>query len=128
MVKPCFLFSSFKLTYLSSFDVSVDGSILAPKEDKYVNLNEENRKQGLTMTLPRSNSSVFHAGVIGKGLKPRRHIEVLKQGQVVRNKQCLLDVLKSCSTAPHIPEEAHTPMETDNNMLPMKKNTHSVIN
>jgi hypothetical protein len=61
------------------FGAKIDPSTLTSKEDKYVNLNEENRKQGLTMTLPRSNSSVFHAGVIGKGLKPRRHIEVLKQ-------------------------------------------------
>ena len=39
-----------------------------PKEEEAL-LFEENRKHGLSLTLPRSHSSVFHAGVIGQGLR-----------------------------------------------------------
>ena len=39
-----------------------------PKEEE-ASLFEENRKHGLSLTLPRSHSSVFHAGVIGQGLR-----------------------------------------------------------
>ena len=66
-----------EVSYL--FGAKIDPSSLVSDKDKYIPLSEENRKHGLTLTLPRSHSSVFHAGVIGKGLKPRQHVEVLKQ-------------------------------------------------
>lgn len=40
------------------------------KEKKnFQSLYESNKKQGLTTTLHRSQSTVFHAGVIGQGLR-----------------------------------------------------------
>lgn len=40
------------------------------KEKKnFQSLYESNRKQGLTTTLHRTQSTVFHAGVIGQGLR-----------------------------------------------------------
>ncbi|CAG2205370.1 INTS5 [Mytilus edulis] len=102
------------------FGGKIDPSSLASEKDTYTKLKEENMKHGLSLTLPRSHSSVFHAGVIGKGLKPRTHVQVLKQPQVVRNKQCLVELLAACSVTAQGPEEVHTPMETDN-MFPVRK-------
>ncbi|XP_069120310.1 integrator complex subunit 5-like [Argopecten irradians] len=62
-----------------------------------VSLLVENSKHGTTLTLPRSQSSVFHAGVIGSGLRSRSSGTCLSQVHVKRNKRCLLDILHTCS-------------------------------
>ncbi|XP_060065728.1 integrator complex subunit 5-like isoform X2 [Ylistrum balloti] len=70
------------------------------RKDQYpkVSLLEENSKHGTTLTLPRSQSSVFHAGIIGSGLRSRSSgTTPLVQGHVSRNKRCLLDILHTCS-------------------------------
>ncbi|XP_064616946.1 integrator complex subunit 5-like [Liolophura sinensis] len=58
-----------------------------------VSLFEENCKHGVSMTLPQSHSSVFHAGIIGRGLKPREKPSSFSKDQIQRNKSHLLDVL-----------------------------------
>ena len=45
-------------------EVSRSGS-----RDASVSLREENSKHGTSLTMLRSHSSVFHAGVIGHGLR-----------------------------------------------------------
>ena len=44
--------------------------------DAHTSLLQENKKHGLSLTLQRSHSSVFHAGVIGEGLRRegKRHV------------------------------------------------------
>lgn len=37
--------------------------------DSHTSLLHENKKHGLSLTIQRSHSSVFHAGVIGEGLR-----------------------------------------------------------
>ena len=47
-------------------------SEVAPLRDKPTSLLRENQKfANASFTLPASNSAVFHAGTIGRGLKPK---------------------------------------------------------
>ena len=45
----------------------------------FISLLAENRKNALSLTLSRSHSSVFHAGVIGQGLKRKSPTEFLSR-------------------------------------------------
>ena len=44
--------------------------------DAHTSLLHENKKHGLSLTLQRSHSSVFHAGVVGEGLRreAKKHV------------------------------------------------------
>ncbi|OWF44790.1 integrator complex subunit 5-like [Mizuhopecten yessoensis] len=77
-----------------------------------VSLLEENSKLGTTLTLPRSQSSVFHAGIIGSGLRSRSSGTGLLQEHVKRNKRCLLDILHTCSRQ-NFHHNVDVAMETD---------------
>lgn len=63
----------------SLFGAKTSTESLISGQDDYVKLSDENRKHGLSLTLPRSTSSVFRTGVIGKGLKPKLGFSVLKR-------------------------------------------------
>nr|XP_022328137.1 integrator complex subunit 5-like [Crassostrea virginica] len=89
------------------------------KEKKnFQSLYESNRKQGLTTTLHRTQSTVFHAGVIGQGLRLSKSGPILPKVHVERNKQCLMSILRCCSHQTKHTEELKSPtaesaMETD---------------
>lgn len=65
--------------------------------NKNVSLLDQNQEMGLSLPLPRSHSRVFHAGIIGQGLKPKPFQPPLSKEQISRNRQSLLDVLWTCS-------------------------------
>ncbi|KAK3087666.1 hypothetical protein FSP39_008920 [Pinctada imbricata] len=70
-----------------------------PISDKKDNtsLFDENRQHGMSLTLPRSHSSVFHAGVIGQGLRRTTRKILLTHAHIKRNKEFLTDMLATCS-------------------------------
>ncbi|KAJ8321200.1 hypothetical protein KUTeg_001242 [Tegillarca granosa] len=90
-----------------------------------VSLLEENKKHGLTLTLPRSHSSVFHAGVIGGGLRPRINMTKMTKDHVTRNKLFVTDLLRICSHQQQKPEVAME-MDMEHQQTPPSKN-HQLI-
>ncbi|XP_033732814.1 integrator complex subunit 5-like [Pecten maximus] len=99
----CFLFGAKMLT-----GDQTDRKDQHPK----VSLLEENNKHGTTLTLPHSQSSVFHAGIIGSGLRSRSSGTCLSKDHVNRNKRCLLDILHTCS-GQNVNHSPNVTMETD---------------
>lgn len=80
------------------------------KEKKnFQSLYDANRKQGLSTALHRSQSTVFHAGVIGQGLRPSASGPVLPKVHIDRNKQCLMSILRCCSHQTSHTEEVTSP-------------------
>ncbi|XP_076454968.1 integrator complex subunit 5-like isoform X2 [Babylonia areolata] len=65
----------------------------------------ENRRIGLSMQLPRTHASVFHAGVIGQGLKRRSHAVSVTKDWTVRNQDTLLEAVAACCQS----SDSHTP-------------------
>ncbi|KAK6167219.1 hypothetical protein SNE40_021307 [Patella caerulea] len=63
---------------------------------KMTPLLTENRLHGTSLTLSRSHSSVFHAGVIGEGLKTKQIITSLPREHATRNIQLFIEVLWLC--------------------------------
>ncbi|XP_013405421.1 integrator complex subunit 5-like [Lingula anatina] len=57
---------------------------------------EANRKHSVYMALPQSHASVFHAGVIGKGLKKQINTPILTKAQVFANRQFFSEVICDC--------------------------------
>ncbi|UYV71634.1 INTS5 [Cordylochernes scorpioides] len=61
-----------------------------------MSLLRENSNIAISITLPQSHSSVFHAGVIGEGLRHTPSLDPLPEVQVTFNRQVLLDTVQSC--------------------------------
>ncbi|XP_077869444.1 integrator complex subunit 5-like [Saccoglossus kowalevskii] len=61
-----------------------------------VSLQKENEKHALSVTLPATASTVFHAGIIGQGLKPKVVNKIPPQPRLMQNIQSVLDVLYLC--------------------------------
>ncbi|XP_075212361.1 integrator complex subunit 5 omd [Lycorma delicatula] len=61
-----------------------------------VSLLQENQKQGTSSMLAQRHSSVFHAGVIGCGLRSTPSVPEIKEDQVACNTQCLIAMLRAC--------------------------------
>ena len=58
----------------------------------------ENRRLGLSLPLPRTHSSVFHAGVIGQGLQrklPMKQVSKVRFG-VLLSRTLMLDMSPIC--------------------------------
>ncbi|XP_022084361.1 integrator complex subunit 5-like [Acanthaster planci] len=69
----------------------------APLRDKPTSLLRENQKfANASFTLPASSSAVFHAGTIGRGLKPRTDQAVTSKEEILANCQYFLDTLHLC--------------------------------
>ncbi|KAL5012685.1 hypothetical protein ScPMuIL_011236 [Solemya velum] len=68
-----------------------------------VSLYESNQKHEQSLTLLRSHSSVFHAGIIGHGLKHTVKQNILNNDQISRNRQCLLELLWMSSQEQSVP-------------------------
>ncbi|XP_025113724.1 integrator complex subunit 5-like isoform X2 [Pomacea canaliculata] len=62
-----------------------------------VSLLKENCRFGLSMPLPRTHASVFHAGVIGQGLKPNPPNVTMQKEWVLCHQETLLEAIWSCS-------------------------------
>lgn len=60
-----------------------------------VSLLEENQKHAVSNTLPQSHSTVFHAGIIGNGLRPQCNTSTRPQDEILVNTQLLLEMIKS---------------------------------
>ncbi|ESO83763.1 hypothetical protein LOTGIDRAFT_236428 [Lottia gigantea] len=67
-----------------------------PSTAEMTSLLQENRLHGTSLTLSRSHSSVFHAGIIGQGLKKRENITMLPKEHATRNVQLFIEVLWLC--------------------------------
>ncbi|KAK7480320.1 hypothetical protein BaRGS_00028488, partial [Batillaria attramentaria] len=65
-------------------------------ENSGAHLLPENRRLGLAIPLPRTHASVFHAGVIGQGLKRKRGGTHVSKEWVLRNQETLLEAIWSC--------------------------------
>ncbi|KAK7095573.1 integrator complex subunit 5-like [Littorina saxatilis] len=59
-------------------------------------LLRENRRLGLSIPLPRTHASVFHAGVIGQGLKRKASLTLVSKEWVLRNQEALLEAIWAC--------------------------------
>ncbi|XP_038045725.1 integrator complex subunit 5-like [Patiria miniata] len=82
--------------YLFGGKPSIEGE-LAPLRDKQTSLLKENQKfANASFTLPASNSAVFHAGTIGRGLKPKAEQAAISKEDVLQNCQYFLDTLYLC--------------------------------
>ncbi|XP_052787896.1 integrator complex subunit 5-like [Mya arenaria] len=64
--------------------------------DASVSLREENTKHGLSLTTLRSHSSVFHAGVIGQGLRHAQSQQILDQAIISCNQLYVEELLWVC--------------------------------
>ncbi|XP_071802701.1 integrator complex subunit 5-like [Asterias amurensis] len=74
----------------------VDGEII-PLRDKPTSLLRDNQKfANASFTLPASNSAVFHAGTIGRGLKPQDVRPKTSKDEVLWNCQFFLNTIYSC--------------------------------
>ncbi|XP_048244995.1 integrator complex subunit 5-like [Haliotis rufescens] len=82
----CFLFGG-------KFDSTSKKSL---QSQDNVSLFRENQQRAMSMTLPKTSSSVFHAGVIGQGLKPQQIKNNYSKEQISRNVQSLVDALLIC--------------------------------
>lgn len=65
-------------------------------EESDIRLMDENLKQGLSWVLAQRHSSVFHAGVIGTGLRTLNKKNTTPISLVQRNTQLFLDAVRSC--------------------------------
>lgn len=65
-------------------------------EETDIRLMEENLKQGLSWVLAQRHSSVFHAGVIGTGLRKVNKSTATCLSIVQRNIQLFIDAVRSC--------------------------------
>ncbi|XP_013776240.1 integrator complex subunit 5-like [Limulus polyphemus] len=77
-------------------------SLVTPKSANQSNYTKEKSllveigKHATDITLPQSHSSVFHAGVIGNGLRALERIELLPDSEILLNKQLFLQLIHSC--------------------------------
>ncbi|XP_064649352.1 integrator complex subunit 5-like [Lineus longissimus] len=80
-------------------------------------LLEENIKQASSVNLPQSHMTVFHAGVIGDGLRLPPKTNLIPLDQQIFNKQCLIEALLLCGCLepgmPEHPLDSHHDMEVD---------------
>lgn len=65
-------------------------------EETDIRLMDENLKQGLSWVLAQRHSSVFHAGVIGSGLRTLNIENTTSPVLIQRNIQLFLDAVRSC--------------------------------
>lgn len=65
-------------------------------EETDLRIMEENLKQGLSWVLAQRHSSVFHAGVIGSGLRALKKKNTTSASLIHRNTQLLLNAIRSC--------------------------------
>lgn len=63
-------------------------------------LLDTNRRHTAAVPGPGGIWSVFHAGVIGRGLKPPKFVQSRNQQEVIYNTQSLLSLLVHCCSAP----------------------------
>ncbi|XP_060462919.2 integrator complex subunit 5 [Panthera onca] len=63
-------------------------------------LLDTNRRHTAAVPGPGGIWSVFHAGVIGRGLKPPKFVQSRDQQEVIYNTQSLLSLLVHCCSAP----------------------------
>ncbi|KAM7087229.1 integrator complex subunit 5 [Molossus nigricans] len=63
-------------------------------------LLDTNRRHTAAVPGPGGIWSVFHAGIIGRGLKPPRFVQSRNQQEVIYNTQSLLSLLVHCCSAP----------------------------
>ncbi|XP_052267414.1 integrator complex subunit 5-like [Dreissena polymorpha] len=95
-------------------EVSKSGS-----RDSTVSLRQENKKHGLSLTMLRSHSTVFHAGVIGQGLREKSNVEVLHKEILSRNQLYFEEFLWRCCNEPR--EVPNSPPSTEESTeQPMK--------
>lgn len=59
-------------------------------------LLEENQKQGTSSLIAHRHSSVFHAGIIGSGLRNEPTVPEISEHQIAVNTQSLVAMLRSC--------------------------------
>ncbi|XP_014681622.1 PREDICTED: integrator complex subunit 5-like isoform X2 [Priapulus caudatus] len=74
-------------------------------------LLEENAHHGHAIILPQSHSSVFHAGIIGKGVQNPPRAAMFTRNEISTNRQLFLDVVQACSL--YHPNDETDTMELD---------------
>ncbi|XP_060557502.1 integrator complex subunit 5-like [Ruditapes philippinarum] len=72
------------------------GTATSGSRDSHTSLRAENKKHGVSLTTLRSHSSVFHAGVIGHGLRAKTKLHTLSKELVDRNCLFLEEMLWDC--------------------------------
>ncbi|KAL4237625.1 Integrator complex subunit 5 [Mactra antiquata] len=83
------------------------GTATSGSRDSHTSLRVENKKHGLSLTTLRSHSSVFHAGVIGQGLRAKSKLNVLSKDVMSRNCLLLQDLLWVCCNEIIVKPEIH---------------------
>ncbi|KAL8589647.1 hypothetical protein ACOMHN_016031 [Nucella lapillus] len=68
-------------------------------------LLRENQRIGLSLQLPRHHASVFHAGVVGQGLKRHSPRQPVSKEWAIRNQDSLLEAIAACCQS----SQSHTP-------------------
>ncbi|XP_070532208.1 integrator complex subunit 5-like [Ptychodera flava] len=73
-------------------------SDLAESTSTKVSLHEDNKKHALSVTVPATASTVFHAGIIGKGKRPELVANNIPQDVKIQNMQTVMDTLHECGS------------------------------
>lgn len=91
----------------SHFNTSVtDASAGGSAASEGFSLLEENQKHAVSNTLPQSHSTVFHAGIIGDGLRPAPKTVAKPEDEILVNVQLLLEMFKSaCVSCRRTPDD-----------------------
>ncbi|XP_077986813.1 integrator complex subunit 5-like [Glandiceps talaboti] len=82
-------------SYLFGGKLGDNASIKDPAASQ-LSLHQNNLKHALSVTVPATASTVFHAGVIGKGKRQKVERTISPQHVQMQNIQAVLDTLYSC--------------------------------